>query len=89
MTTDTTDHIAAIRELTDYLDSTRGWDVATYLEYERLRDIAIAEHDALASELKALRKERNYWKSATEDPYLYWGVDNPPYSLDDEREDQS
>lgn len=47
--------LTRIRALTDYLDSARGWDIPTYTEYQRLRDIALAAAERLAGERDALR----------------------------------
>ena len=49
----------------------------------------LAHAEAMASELEAARRERNYWKSVAEDPGIYWSRLNdddnpPPYCLDDD-----
>jgi hypothetical protein len=40
-----------------WLDTLRGWDIATHMEYESLRDIALEQHSALAKQLAEARND--------------------------------
>jgi TolA-binding protein len=41
-----------------WLDTLTGWDIATHVEYQSLRDIALAQHNTIVAQLAEVQRHR-------------------------------